>query len=632
MVTTRPAATAIAVLAFGAALMPCFSAPPRRPRNALNQQKLFLFPDADANSDGVISQREWKAYIAEHPDALEKWRAQRQSDKPGRGKGPTQKPAPATRPAKPPDEKTLRRVKVLVDYYQRIYGEHLKSKDWFIRALSIIAMSRLDAPAITDRLLELLAEKSRDLPPDKDALVKFIAWEALHARTKSLSPDQHKSWVADGLAAAVKGGFRGDFRVGLLKAVTPNGPKAFDGQTARFVTAVLDDCSHLDGRDGLTLTQLRKLVAVWKDPDVIKQVMRRLTMVGQANKAEYVLGGLSDEVTPLGSVSVRMSASQGLKAKAAWMKWLKTAEPKGLSPGELPTYKGLSSLIPPAQRLDNPDDPKWRKDLELPTLSVDDFDLVFCIDATGSMLAPMQWVARSVASMMRVFRLTCREPRIGIVYYRHEVLPQLMHKCCKTLKASKGTKGPMFRTVTMPLTGRVEPMAAKMLTLNPRSGAYLHPGGAVHGGLYTALHKQPWKKTASAASARKIIVLIGDSPVTPGALPSAKALAASMAKKGWIIHGVTLKKLPSYEQVIAAAGGNAIPISFAKGRAKSPRAPRAGASGQIAAASGTDTRFRAVVGAIMRSMLPAKYHNRVDPLVKVLLDYAGAPVPQRRLR
>ena len=50
---------------------------------------------------------------------------------------------------------------------------------------------------MTERLLEAFKAK------DRDPVIQYLAWEALHARHASLSPDQRRRWATGGLKAAV---------------------------------------------------------------------------------------------------------------------------------------------------------------------------------------------------------------------------------------------------------------------------------------------------------------------------------------------------------------------------------------------------------------------------------------------
>ncbi len=553
--------------------------------------------------------------------------------------------------ARPYIAKRKRRIQSLVDFYDREYGKHLNNPDWFIRALAIIAVGKIDAPAMTERLLTKLAE-------DTDPLVRMYAWEALHARAPSLTDDQRRKWVAGGIGSALADGFRGDLRAPLIHAIRPFGPDAFDGDARKIILHVLDNSSHDDARDSLTLAAVRKTVAAWHDPALIGQLIARLSKPQSFHEAQYALGGLTDSIKPVGRLADdRLPPAKAREAFGEWQKWLAETKPSPADPKDLKPYEGTSRLIPAAEPLDDPSDPKWWKDLEMHDLKVNSFDLVFAIDATGSMEPPMRWVARSVESMMRAFGLIARVPRIGVTLFRHEIQQDLMKPCCAKLKSD--APGPLFRTMSLPLTGKVEKLSAVLGKFNPRSGSYLHPGGAVHGGLATAVAKQPWNRSADA---KKVIVLIGDSQVTPGAEKAAVYLARKMKQEGWLIHGILLKNLPTYVDVVEAGGGKCIYVTFNKrhgratlsrpkkkgknkgGKGKGKQNPNRGRGGLepvptgkvpklpgagrlIARPAPPGSPFRATVAGILRSLIPSSYHDRIDPLVAVLLEYADAPPP-----
>jgi len=506
---------------------------------------------------------------------------------------------------------TERRLKLLLDYYAEMYSKHLGSRDPFVRALAVTALGLADAKQTTEPLLSVVWE-------ERDPVVKLIAWETLHARTRSLDAKQYDRWIEGGLDAALKGVFRGDLRVGLIGAMASYGPGGFRGKCARVAKYFTGMCRAGSPHDKQTLAALKAL------------------------------------------------------------NW----DGKGAAKGTGRKYKGVSKYIDPPTVITDPNERRWLNEMELGDLTIQNFDLCFVIDCTGSMLAPMQWVARDVGKMMRVFEFISRRPRIGVVYFRHEIDRRLMAPCCAKFKRNK--PGEMFATKYYTLTSSVSSLSSRMLRVDPRGGNYLHPGGAVHGGLYTALKKQPW---SSGAKARKAIVLIGDSPVTPkvpAALPAAKNLAAEMHKRGFVIHGILLKDLPSYAQVVKAGGGDALRMSFGQGggklvawgsnpwrggkggkgagkggsqagkggkggnAGKRKRAKKAEAKGQKgakdAAAAGKGARaagraarrgrtpespYTALVGAIVRPLLPEGHRKLVDPLVDILLIYADAEPPRR---
>jgi hypothetical protein len=529
----------------------------------------------------------------------------------------------------PPKPKTI--TEKITDYYAEMYGRHLSNGDWFIRALGLISLGRIDAPITTEKILSSLEK-------DRDALVRLYAWEVLHARTPSLTRDQHERWVAAGVETAIAGAFRGDLRAGLVLAMQSYGADAFKGNARKVALKFVAQCSQRDSRDTRTLAALRKVAAAWQDA----ALMQSLKLPGGA----------------------------------------KAAGKSGKGGGAL--YKGRSRLIPAAEAL-NPRDPKWRQDLELDKLVVTDFDLVFCIDSTGSMQSTMTWIARDVTKMMAAFKLVAREPRMGTIYFRHEIDPKLQHDCCRKAISTGQYASRIYQVRAFALTGSISTLAQRMLREEAGRNSTdksFHPGGAAAAALYAATRKLLWKQ---GNWARKIIVMVGDSPVTPGTTKVANKLAAEARKAGFQIHSLIVDRkinfkskgsfksgLETWVAIAKAGGGKAIWLdankmkslhkdlsgkggkggkasSKSKGKATATKAPTAAqkkkaeakkeaaekAAAKKAAAAAAAKKpaakttksaqpkspYQLVVGEIIRSMLPEGYADRVDPLVSILLIY-----------
>ena len=466
----------------------------------------------------------------------------------------------------PPKLKTI--TEKITDYYAGMYGRHLSNGDWFIRALGLISLGRIDAPVTTEKILSSLEK-------DRDPLVRLYAWEVLHARTPSLTREQHERWVAAGVQTALVGAFRGDLRAGLVSAMRSYGADAFQGNARKVALKFMDQCSHRDARDSRTLAALRTVVAAWRDPVLIKTIASKLTS-GRGNAVEYVLGDLTSDIKPVGSVRKSTSATEWSGARTAWLEWARNVTP-GKGGGAL--YKGRSWLIPAAEEI-NARDPKWREDLELDKLVVTDFDLVFCIDSTGSMQSTMTWIARDVTKMMAAFKLVAREPRIGTVYFRHEIDPKLQHDCCKKAISEGKYASRIYQVRAFALTGQIDTLSRRMLAEEAGRNSTdksFHPGGAAAAALYTAVKKMQWKQ---GDWARKIIVMVGDSPVTPGATGAANKLAAEARKAGFQIHSLIVDRkidfkskgtfkagLETWEAVAKAGGGKAIWLDSTKMKA-----------------------------------------------------------------
>jgi len=464
------------------------------------------------------------------------------------GRGGTSDSSEELEPQNPddiPNSAQHRRLTLLLDAYAEMYGKFMGNREPFVRALAAVALGRAAGKQTTDKLIGAL---SRERHP----IVQMVIWETLHARTKSLSDEHYDRWVSRGIDTAMRGAFRGDLRVGLIKAMAPYGSSGMHGRCGRYVTYLKKTCRTDNPFDAQTLAALKDV---------------------------------------------------------AWAA-------KGSGKGDGDKYRGASEIIP-APIVPDPDDRSWRDMPKLSDLMIPYLDLCFVIDCTASMLQPMQWVAKDVGKMMRVFEFISSRPRIGVVYFRHEVDRRILAPCCATFK--KNRPGPMFATVTRRLTSSVSTLSAMMMKVDPRAGNSLHQGSAVHGGLITATKQQPWSKSPKA---KKVIVLIGDSPITttaPKALPIAKALAADMHKTGFVIHGMLLDDLPSYAEIVRAGGGTSMRMSF-------PRPARPGGARKPVPrpTPGINGPYARLVGGIARPLLSTDPDPLVDPLMHLLLLYTEA--------
>ncbi|KKK55684.1 hypothetical protein LCGC14_3072090, partial [marine sediment metagenome] len=117
------------------------------------------------------AQDDWEPYDSEDPYST-----------------PAAKPKPRVPAGKP---STPEQVDRMIKYYLDLFGKHLTSRDWIKRAMAIISISRIDEPRTTAKLIETMDN-------DRKTIVRVFAWEALHARTGSLTPEQKKHWIETG--------------------------------------------------------------------------------------------------------------------------------------------------------------------------------------------------------------------------------------------------------------------------------------------------------------------------------------------------------------------------------------------------------------------------------------------------
>jgi len=170
----------------------------------------------------------------------------------------------------------------LVEHYLEMYSKHLKSRDWMARTMAVIGLARIDDPRITERLFEVLDK-------DKLPLVRVYVWEALHSRLGSLDETQRGRWVRTGKTLLGKGLLRGDLRVGLIRAVAPDGPT---DENRRLFRHLFEKTNSMDSSDMRTLAAMRDVLAQWRDRTLIADLISVMANLDCVFRAEYVLGGL----------------------------------------------------------------------------------------------------------------------------------------------------------------------------------------------------------------------------------------------------------------------------------------------------------------------------------------------------
>src|SRR4051794_15231719 len=136
------------------------------------------------------------------------------------------------------------RIRELEEYYAKLYAQPLQSPERLPKEIAVISLSRIDAPATTASLLGVLKG------PTKEPVVAYLAWEALHARRASLSPEQQREWALAGARAADMGAFPGWTIAPVLRALAGQPPSAFDPAHAKLATRVVQE-NALDAEQGL---------------------------------------------------------------------------------------------------------------------------------------------------------------------------------------------------------------------------------------------------------------------------------------------------------------------------------------------------------------------------------------------
>jgi len=508
---------------------------------------------------------------------------------------------PTTAPSTQPTKLQIQITKT-EDYYAKIYGEPLTSPDRLPREIAIISLSRIDAQPTTQKLLDVF--KGRDVDP----VVYYLAWEALHPRSDSLTKDERRRWATGGLAAATAGGFPGITVTPLLRALAEHHPIAYENQPYKLAARVIEENSLEDSVQKETLTALRDLVAAWHDPSLVKAIIALINKPGLTARVEYVLHSLP-------------GAPQSADG-AGWQAWLDQSKMKVATPEELKPYKSNAVIFPTVPKMTDPNDPRWRAELEIGKLTVTDFDLAWCIDSTGSMNETNQMVASQTELVMRIFSFVSRRARCGALYARHEVDPTYMKECCNDAANHSG----WYTIRPYALTTDVKALAAKMMAEKiPKPDAKkegnMHPGTPVLGAMQVAVKAMQWSRDKNA---RKVIVLVGDAKPTPGTEQAAEKFAATCKTNGYSLHALTEDKATDFwTDILKAGGGSIVPMKGGKeGGHKHHEGRNAGSLPLNEPAP--HSAFTDLAATIIKESVTPPYRDRADPLVEILTKCALA--------
>lgn len=512
--------------------------------------------------------------------------------------------APTTAPATQPElTRTQRLIHDLEVVYARTYGEPLTSPERLPKEIAIISLSRIDAPEITQKLLDVFKLK------DRDPIVWYLAWEALHARVGSLGKDQRQRWVTGGLVAAnITGGFPGTTVTPLLRALAEFPPTIYEDQPHRLAVRVLQENALDVAAQKEALDALRDLIAAWHDPTLVRAVIAAAGRANVGARVDHVLRGLPN---PPGK------ESDALKTRGVWTAWLEKSTLKTAAASELKSYSGRAGVFTAPPRITDPLDKRWQAELEIGKLTVSDFDLVWCIDSTGSMNQTNQTVAAETGHVVRVCSLVSRRARVGTIYARHEVEKPYLQKCCEDAGSRAGwyqVKGYALSTDFKQLTAKMA--AEKIPPPDRQNEGNVHPGTPVLGALQAAVKGMEWSKDKNA---RRVIVMVGDSALTPGTEKACPTFAAQCRKDGFYLHALATRRAETeWAAVFKAAGGQI--LAFSRGGAA--RAVRR--AGSTIAAEHSEGVFGELAAMIIRECVAKPYHDRIEPLVNILMHAAVA--------
>jgi hypothetical protein len=530
------------------------------------------------------------------------------------------------------------RIERLFDYLIGEYGKRLKRPDWVTRSVALISLNRIPTEEATEVVLERLGKERHEL-------AQLVAWQAMLSRARLLSSAQHERWMEVTLQMMRGGAFHGRLRIGLLEmlSASPATP-----QTRRYFAGLFRETSTLDSSDLPTLIAMGRALKAWGDAELVEQLIRALGDPNTAVRAELILQAAGADVpwnrTP-----------QARKVYAEWWEdardgFVRAAEAARADEAAWRRLEPQFIEAPMPLTEVDPDDRRWRDELELGQLELGQLDFAIAIDISGSMRAELQRLKRDVRVMLGAFIQVAREPRIGLTLFTVR----------NTVKA-------------FPLTGDLKRLGAYLGEAN-----VLMPRGRGRGrdeewagGLLQTIRASKW--SAAGDRNRRIILIISDEPITKGQAKKVIPIAKEAAKAGFRIYCVRIhsggrgtrnplsKPLDRtmtpperrtrnreskgfngwevYEQVAEITDGDVIDAyvpagEFGLGVPLTGRTlKQAGSPVAIAPLYQGGGPTAQVLTEVLVDAINPQFADRVEPLVKILVAYsqqAAVRLPERR--
>lgn len=510
-------------------------------------------------------------------------------------------------------------IERMVEFLLGVYDRHRLRGDWMARSMAVLSYARLDHPKAVERLMDVMEN-------DRTPIVQVYAWEALHARQRSLSPEQRQAWKDKAFELAKINGLRGEMRLGLMGLIAENGPC---DQGRRLLGIVFENTNSRDPGDIRVLHALGDIVRQWDDPDMIRTLIEKMSDLDDAYRAELVLQRVHHGIP----VSYQAPA---LKARSKpwyrklnqegsdvmwnvtqrrWADWLESETFEPARAGAGPRYSGTSRIIPAPRKITDTRDRTWRNDAELPSFKLRQLDVVFAVDSTASMGTVVDWIKRDVSRMLRAFELISAEPRIGVTFYRD--------------------RGDAYVTQSARLTGNARRLLKQIADADARGGGDIPE--AVSDALRAVYGGEKW---STGDLSKRVVLLIGDAPPHERNADQAVEMAKlARQSKGILLHCVKVPTrygrwkrkenwddgLKSFDRLAAAGDGQSLWVNFhedaGRWRGQGTARPREG-----------DSSDRKVFKTILISLMDAgeQYAGRIDSFVNVLMEYAYNDVDERR--
>jgi hypothetical protein len=384
-------------------------------------------------------------------------------------------------------------VDQLFEYLVNEYSKRqLTSKDWITRSVATISIAQIPRANATKTILDRLGKETHPVG-------RLVAWQAVLSRANLLTESQLAQWQQATAKMMRESLFQGDLRVSLLEMLSST---PITRENRQFVRSLFEKTNSLDATDVPTLVAMGRAIRAWGDADLIENLLAVTSMKDHFVRAKLVLKAAGADL-PLDADA------------SAFTKWWKDAKAEFVK--KKPAADDWKSLHPQfidppvdAKKVD-PEEKKWRQQLELGPLGLQDFDFAITIDCSWSMAVELERVRHDLMVMFTAFTEVSKQPRLGITGF---------------------APGGETRTFVK-LTGRADELTSgvKALTMFGPTGEEEWAGG-----IEKTIKSNDWRPAHDRS--RRVIVLITDEPITPAQLEKAQAIAKQAAPQGFRIYAV----------------------------------------------------------------------------------------------
>jgi hypothetical protein len=546
---------------------------------------------------------------------------------------PVAPPAPPTVPVQPPavvtppaltQEQIAKRnqdAQVLFDYLMKQYDGMLsKSRDRLGRSLTLVCISRIPRVDATAKLLNVLQT-------DRDTTVRMVAWQCLLARANGMTEMEFKQWSDLTNSLIVARGFQGTLRIPLLQMLAL---RPVDRVGRDFVLRTIEECNAVDPDDDAVLIEVAHTIKAWGDPAVVDAIMPKIRRYEDMERVELILHVLGCDVTWSHYRNLQLATVKMMETTPAeYEAWWRTTRPawRAITAAKPGAWRSLRGQFVPTVEMSqsvDPEDPVWKRDLELKPPAPQPFTLGIVVDTTGSMGSAITWIRRDLKRLTDVFRLIAPDPMINSTFYRDF--------------------GDQYVVKTQPSTSNLNQLGNWFIAAEAKGGGDIPE--AVREGLTDNFTKGNYP-----AGGRKAVVLIGDAPPHSQTQEECERIVRTVADKGVRLYAMKVHTgeespdLSAFDKLAAAGQGrsqwfyllhnSAMPIrAAARGIGSMPainEVPRDTWLPKVENPSELTEAGEWLVAQVLTGVVNPQFADRVQPVAGVVWQMLKQPTTDRRI-